>query len=62
MSNCYPITKYIHLTDCKIMMLKDEKQIFSALSRAEISSLSNFHKICLYFLVGGSLFNENKLN
>ena len=48
--------------ECTIIMFKVEKQTFSTLFRAEISSLSNFHKICLYFLVSGSLFYENKLN
>ena len=32
--------------DCKITMFKVDKQV---LFRAEISSLSNFQKICLYF-------------
>ena len=37
-------------------------KLFLALSRAEISSLSNFSKICLYFLVCGTSFYGNRLS
>ena len=43
-------------------MFKVDKQVFLALPRAEISSLSNFQKICLYFLVFGFSFYGNRLS
>ena len=42
--------------------MKLRNKFFSALPRAEISSLSNFQKICLYFLVGRSSFYGNRLS
>ena len=41
---CLPSSRHIYCMDCKIIMFKVEKQVFSALSRAKISSLSNFPK------------------
>ena len=35
--------------DCKIVMFKVEKQVIFNPLKAEISSLSSFQKICLYF-------------
>ena len=59
MSKCLPIFGHIYRPDCKIIMFKVEEQV---LSSSEILSLSNFQKICLYFLVGGSSFYGNRLN
>ena len=43
-------------------MFEVEKQVLSALPRAEISSLSNFQKICLYILISRSSFYGNRLS
>ena len=51
MSRCPPISRQIYHPDCKIIVFKVEEQV-----------LSNFQKICLFFLVGGSFFYDNKLN
>ena len=59
MSRCSPIFRHIYYTDCKITMFKVEKQVLSALPRAEFSSLSNFPKICLHILVDRSSFYGN---
>ena len=52
----------IYYIDCKIIRFKVEKQVFSALSRAEISSFSNFQKICLYSDFCRTSFYANKLS
>ena len=41
------------------MMFKIKNKFSLALMRAEITSHSNFQKICLYFLVGVSSFYGN---
>ena len=46
----------IFSTICEIIMIKVEKQAFSALLRAKISSVSNFFKTCFYFFDGMSSF------
>ena len=52
----------IHYTNCKIVRFKVDKQVFfQALSRAKISSLSNFQKIYIYFFDCRTSFYANKL-
>ena len=62
MSRCSPIFRQIYRPDCKIKCLKLRNKFFLALLKAEISSLSNFQKTCLYFLVGGSFFYGNRFS
>ena len=53
MSRCSPIFREIYYPDCKIIMFKVKEQVLSkTLPKAEISSPSNFQKICFCFLVG----------
>ena len=49
-------------TNCETIRFKVEKQVFISLSRAEISSLSNLKKICLYFFDCKTSFYANKLS
>ena len=62
MSKCSQIFRHIYHSDCKIIMFKVEKQDLFRSSKAEISSLANFQKICLYFLVCRSSLYGSRLS
>ena len=62
MSRCSPIFRHIYPLECKIKCSKLINKLFLALPRVEISSLSNFQKICLNILVGESSFYGNRLS
>ena len=62
MSRCSSIFRHIYNSDCKTIMIKVEKEALLALPKAEISFLSNFQKICIYFLIYGFSFYGNSLS
>ena len=62
MKRCIQNFVDIHRTDCKIIRFKVQKKFFSALSRAKISTLPNFQKICLHFFDCRTSFYANRLS